>query len=182
MRMPSTKRPLSVLVCIASVVSAICITALVQYEIDRRSLVDGSDAALHVRTLGSSDGGVTGSPKAVLEPPQLRDFLAAEFVRDPPDPLWIAQEREGAYAKVGAVIPDGSELRAIECRRSICRVETHHPDRHRYSQFLPDPLKSWTEFVAEGATASTTMDSPPGDSGLTMVSYIARHGALPNPS
>jgi len=128
------------------------------------------------------NAGVTHLHGEALETSRFREYLEAAFIRDTPDPAWMARLQPIAFTKVMNALPEGSTLRSVECRQSICRVETSHPDRQQYMQFMPKPLNSWTLLVARGASLCTEFDGAPQTAGaLVMVSYIGRGGPLPVP-
>ena len=78
-------------------------------------------------------------------------------------------------AREAAVLPPASELGAVECHASMCRIESRHEDAARYRQFAHsafiDPeTESWN-----GGFFSTAVPEP-GSGRLLAVAYVAREG------
>ncbi|HMI91828.1 MAG TPA: hypothetical protein VK509_10720 [Polyangiales bacterium] len=85
--------------------------------------------------------GPAAEPNARPEPEQralsidrYHAFIAQRFAAESRDASW--REAAGLEAKLNAILPSGSRLRSLDCRASLCKVETTHPDLERYREFL----------------------------------------------
>ncbi len=97
------------------------------------------------------------------------------FAAEVPDPAW---HPEAAFRALFAhTLPAGSALDAIECRSSLCRVETSHLDSDGRLAFLsalamPDPTHP-LGFAA--ALFGDSVPSPDGR-GVRSIMYVLRSG------
>ncbi|HXU63869.1 MAG TPA: hypothetical protein VN962_19360 [Polyangia bacterium] len=98
----------------------------------------------------------------------------AVFARETADQAWAARAEEVARAKLGAVLPEGSRIRSVECRATLCRVETAHRDKSSYFTFGRRAFVSGDGRLWNAATFSVPAD--PAFSEPVMVSYVAREG------
>jgi hypothetical protein len=125
--------------------------------------------------------GVRALPAAQrqLEITEIRDRFAAAFTEQRPDAAWSASARVTAQERIAAALPRTSELRSIECRSSMCRIETAHEDPEHYAQFVQDAFLDPDKHVWDGGFFSTPLeDSREGK--LVTVAYLAREDeALP---
>ncbi len=120
--------------------------------------------------------------RPLLTPAQERDRLDLRFHADPPDERWSPPLQRAAEGTLQAALPSGSSLRSCECRSSMCRAETLHPDllhsqRFTRAAFLlpPPPDAPW-----KGASYSAPLDDRPSfDAPFVLVSFIMRRGPLP---
>jgi hypothetical protein len=111
---------------------------------------------------------------------KLRDSIESNFAAQPVDRKWGDSIAADVRAKVGAALREGSELRSIECRASICRLETSHPDEATYQAFVSKSLSS-PEFNWQGAMAFAPLRTESSGE-VTWVAYLMRPGyALPYP-
>lgn len=101
-------------------------------------------------------------------------FVGARFEQETSDPGWHAASELGS--KLNEVLPAGSALRSLECRSSMCRIETTHRDLEAYRAFTE-------HFLLPGARAPlwsgagffhvTHEPQRPGDE-LVAVVYLGR--------
>lgn len=59
----------------------------------------------------------------------LDDHFSTEVV----DPTWTA--RADLTGKLAEILPTGSRVRSLDCRSTMCRLETAHADDRRYREF-----------------------------------------------
>lgn len=115
----------------------------------------------------------SAEPPAPVDP---RARLDSAFLAQQPDPAWTGAASRLAEARIGAALPPASMLRAVECRASLCRIETDHPDLQHYQQFFQrafvDPdTRAWNGAVTTAELAEA------GDGTVHVISYLAREGA-----
>ena len=112
-----------------------------------------------------------------IEPPELRDYYEEVFVQDHSDTEWTVTERRIVSDKIGAVLPKGSVLRSVECRTSMCRIETSHADLERYKQFYRSAFMERPAQIWNAGMFSTPLnDNIPTEGPIVMVSFLAREG------
>jgi hypothetical protein len=120
------------------------------------------------------DSAVTPPPSPVSTA-QLRQRLEAYFGDEPFDPAWARSAEQHAKDGVRAALPDPSQLRSVECRGSLCRIETEHGDSEQSLTFVQaafmDPKRQvWNAaFVTVRGEDST-------DDRIVTVTYLAREG------
>jgi hypothetical protein len=116
------------------------------------------------------------------EPPapfNLRARFDGAFAAQRPDPAWTGTASRLVEARIGAALPPASTLRGVECRASLCRIETDHPDLQHYQQFFQRGFIDADTRAWNGAV-TTVEFAEAGDGTIHAVSYLAREGtALP---
>ncbi|MGO8994470.1 MAG: hypothetical protein ACLQVI_14220 [Polyangiaceae bacterium] len=115
-------------------------------------------------------------------PAEIRDNFEIAFEDDHADPSWSAPAARQAHDKITAVLPEGSQLRSIDCRESMCRIETSHASMARYQAFARAAFMDPSTEVWNAGTFSTPLNDGPVNGGpIVIVSYVGREGkALPN--
>jgi hypothetical protein len=112
-------------------------------------------------------------------PAEVRDKLDGVFAGEQVDTKWAQEARAKAEGKLAAAMPATSALRSVECRASMCRVETVHEDLGSYRQFVEKAFQDPETRVWNGGFFSTPVDKR-DDGTLVIVAYLAREGeALP---
>jgi hypothetical protein len=112
----------------------------------------------------------------------MRDRYARAFAGERADPTWAESAQRRADERLKVTAQAGSTVRAIECRTSLCRIETTHPDRESAQQFVRG------SFMKPGASPWNapvfSMPLDPAAAGpVVLVSYLAREGhPLPPPN
>lgn len=100
-------------------------------------------------------------------------WVAAEFDRDRADPAWN-RSRE-LSSKVARLLTQGASVRAIECRSSLCRVETSHPSSENHAKFTRDFVRIGGAPVWTGPVVFDVLPPPASGGGSTIaVAYLAR--------
>jgi hypothetical protein len=109
--------------------------AKLQHEIARMRRESQTLRQLVARTSGAHHAG-DGGARALTSGGSSAEYLAqldGVFAREARDPAWTpGPELE---VRLKRILPRGSSLRSLECRRSMCRVETAHRDLERYGTF-----------------------------------------------
>jgi hypothetical protein len=117
-----------------------------------------------------------GSTERRLEPKEVQEHLETEFESDARDPRWTRRDEDVARDKFSAVLPKGSEMRSLECRETMCRIETSHAsleESRQYTQtaFLDQSTQIWNVPGYTMRIGDTSEGAP-----VVMVAYIAREG------
>jgi hypothetical protein len=119
---------------------------------------------------------------APAEPPAPYDpraRLDSAILAQQPDPAWTGAASRLVEARIGAALPPGSVLRGVECRASLCRIETDHADLPHYQQFFQRAFVDPDTRTWNGAVTTAELTDA-GDGTVHVLSYLAREGtALP---
>ena len=113
---------------------------------------------------------------------EVRDHLQAAFVAEPSvAPGQVAPDLD---QRLHAVLPTGSTIRSVECRGSLCRVETTHPSLDGFRDFVqrayltPEPAR-----VSNGPVLASVLAEPVAGQPVIAVAYLGKEGsALPMPA
>jgi hypothetical protein len=105
---------------------------------------------------------------------ELRDSVEAKFVSQSVDPTWSKAAQVQAGDGVTRALPLDSRLLSVECRTSMCRVETSHKDMTSYREFVQHTLMS-PDFGWDGPKMATVTKTD-SNGGLTTLEYLGRPG------
>jgi hypothetical protein len=105
---------------------------------------------------------------------ELHKRLEGAFLREDSDAQWIAKVKGPAAAKLRELLPAGSGMRAIECRTSLCRIETIHRDFETFVHFAEAAFTDPSRRLWNGASTSVPLTDNPADG--IFVTYLAREG------
>jgi hypothetical protein len=106
--------------------------------------------------------------------------MQAAFSSEGPDRDWSEKTQQATQEKISAMMPNGSAVRSVDCRASLCRVEMSHEGVDDYRQFVRGAYLSPESGVWSGPTFTTVLERPAGG-GLVAVSFLAREGeSLPS--
>jgi hypothetical protein len=104
--------------------------------------------------------------------------LDSRFGAEAVDPAWADGAVREATRAISADLPEGTTLKNVECRKSMCRVDTVHADASAFRSFVSDALLSHDRQLWNGGMTSSLRETT--DSGVTAVTYIAKDGeAIP---
>jgi hypothetical protein len=108
---------------------------------------------------------------------EVRDNLEIAFGGDHRDSIWSGADQRRTTQKLEGALPEGSSLKSLDCRASICRVETSHADLAHYKTFVRTAFMNPTTQIWNAPSVSMRMSDvdTPG-AALVTVSYIAREG------
>jgi hypothetical protein len=108
---------------------------------------------------------------------ELSDAYAVEFTTEAEDAEWATKARRTATERLKADLPPSSELRAVDCRTSMCRIETSHVDRQSFHEFARKAFGDPSTGVWNGGSFSGIVSGGDESGGpLIVVSYLAREG------
>jgi hypothetical protein len=110
-----------------------------------------------------------------MEPAEQRARYSSKFNEEPRDAQWASASQATATAKLTAVLPPSSELTSVECRSSMCKIETVHEDVERYHEFAKGAFMDPKTVPWNGAFFSTgSVDPATGK--FVAVAYLVREG------
>ncbi|WP_163992868.1 hypothetical protein [Pyxidicoccus caerfyrddinensis] len=101
--------------------------------------------------------------------------IEERFGTEPPDTAWARDAEHTAEGGVRAALPDHSLLRSVECRASMCRIETEHGDPERSQTFVRTAFMTPGRQVWNGGFLSMRSEDS-ADGKVVMVTYLARQG------
>jgi hypothetical protein len=117
-------------------------------------------------------------PVAAPQPPPVEvvsDRIEERFGTEPPDTAWARDAEHTAAGGVRAALPEHSLLRSVECRASMCRIETEHADLDGSQSFVRTAFMTPGRQVWNGGFLSMRAgDSTDGK--VVTVTYLAREG------
>jgi len=108
---------------------------------------------------------------------KLGGTMESNFSRQLLDQSWSAGAATEIRAKVVARLPKDSQLRSIECRESMCRLETSHHSEEAYQAFVNRSLTA-QDFDWPGAMFFAPLHAE-GSGEVTTVAYLMRPGYSP---
>jgi hypothetical protein len=116
-------------------------------------------------TRGDAEEGIGATAEEMLA------NLDATFEMEPADRSWSARTVSDIYDVVQPVLGRNSEIRSVECKTSLCRIESVQEDPDHYASFVTKLKRS--KVSPEGFYTQTGA-TPDGRPILTM--YLARQG------
>jgi hypothetical protein len=117
-------------------------------------------------------------PVAAPQPPPVEvvsERIEEHFGTEPPDTAWARGAEHLAAGGVKAALPDHSLLRSVECRASMCRIETEHADLDRSQTFVRTAFMTPGRQVWNGGFLSMRAGDS-ADGKVVTVTYLAREG------
>jgi hypothetical protein len=115
--------------------------------------------------------------RAPTEPKDMPAALESAFAEEAADPGWSSEAERTVQQKLLRVTPRASDVRSIECRSSMCRIETTHRDAGDYERFVLSAFKDPESQVWNGNAFSTSLRLD-DRGGVVSVSYLAREGEV----
>lgn len=124
----------------------------------------------------------TRASKPELTSQDIRDGFDGLFHREAMDSAWSAREADSLTAGVRAVLPAGSQLSRLECRATLCRIETTHADLEEFHSFTRAAFFARETRVNRAGLYSTLLSDPSVPGPVIGVAFLAREGTeLPSP-
>jgi hypothetical protein len=116
-------------------------------------------------------------PRAEPSPTRgdMREGLETFFQNDRYDPAWSQRTTETLTQGIHAVLPSGSRLQRLECRGTLCRIETSHADLDAYRTYTQDAFMGQTRLTT-GAAFGTVVGEPVPGRPVVAVAFVARDG------
>src|SRR4051794_23713541 len=116
------------------------------------------------------------------EPPpsSLRDMLGRVFEKESIDPKWSHVAERTAETRLRSTMPKGGSLQSVECRSSMCRIQSVHESVDEFQEFVQSAFMKIDTQVWNGGSFSTPIEDGERRFPVTIVTFIAREGlALP---
>jgi hypothetical protein len=111
---------------------------------------------------------------------EVRDRLDEVFRAETIDTTWSQNAARTLDGKLAALLPARSAVRSVDCRGSLCRIETSHAGLDEYRDFVERAFLGQTELWNAGFYTNVLVDPVPGQPVIT-VAYLAREGqSLPS--
>lgn len=155
----------------------------------QRSASVSSDAEAAAR----DDDAPSGEPGAQLSAPaspasppapssdEVRDQIGSSFKSERVDTAWDGAELARLEKALPALLPAGSQINRVECRATMCRIESTHPSIDRFADFARAAFMMENR-VNEGPFFASVTAPPVQGQPVTTVAFIARRGhILPMP-
>ncbi|WP_415829619.1 hypothetical protein, partial [Corallococcus exiguus] len=117
---------------------------------------------------------VTPTPSSVSTE-QVRQRLEDYFGDESFDTAWARSAEQQAKDGVRAALPVPSQLRSVECRASLCRIETEHGDSEQSLTFVRTAFMD-PERQVWNAAFVTVRGADSTDDHIVTVTYLAREG------
>jgi len=96
------------------------------------------------------------------------------------DAAWSTGANRQLTQAVNAGLPKGSRVEKVECKSTLCKVDTHHKDLDEFRSFVQDAILSRERQVWNGGSYSAVIEQ--SDHGVTAVTYLAKEGqSVPYP-
>ena len=108
---------------------------------------------------------------------KLGGTMESNFSKQLLDKNWSAGAATEVRTKVVARLPKDSQLRSIECRESMCRLETSHHSEEAYQAFVNRSLTA-QDFDWPGAMFFAPLHAESSGE-VTTVAYLMRPGYSP---
>jgi hypothetical protein len=119
------------------------------------------------------------------EPPsseQVRDGLEAFFHAEAVDSTWSQATADKLTRGIQGALRPGSRLQRVECRQTLCRIETSHPDIAEFRAYVHDTYLGHDIDIPSGGTFVGVLGEPTAGSPVVAVAYMAGKGnELPGP-
>jgi len=90
------------------------------------------------------------------------------------DPSWSQKAVSDATRAISGDLTQGSRLGTVECRASLCRVESSHDSVQAFATFMDTALFSPSRKLWNGSISTQVVSQAPSD--VRAVTFIAREG------
>jgi hypothetical protein len=104
----------------------------------------------------------------------VHDALEQNFGSQANDGAWAMEARRSVETKLGE-LPAASRLRSIECRSTLCRMETVH-DRYSDARDFTSRFASLEQRPWSGGFFMGPISEDPQNGAVTYVTYLVREG------
>lgn len=132
----------------------------------------------------NADEVVEGTKPATPTPSvdEVRDHFETFFNSETVDPTWNWRAADTITKVIQATLPAGSWLHRVECRGTLCRVETGHLDADAFRTYVQAAFLGYETQIGNSGFFASLLDRPTSGSPVMAVVYLAREGKdLPEP-
>jgi hypothetical protein len=134
---------------------------------------EGGENAAAAAPTASADA--PSANRAPADATERRVQYNAKFSDEYRDAQWATASQDVATAKLKTILPPTSELKSVECRSSMCKIETTHEDAEHYRDFANNAFMNPTTVPWNGAFFSTGAEDP-ATGRFVAVAYLGREG------
>ena len=137
---------------------------------------EGADRQKALEDQGNTAAPVPAPPTPPQVPPeqaaaaQLDDHFTTERL----DPSWSEKATHEATVAINKALPPGSTIKRVECRATLCRVESFHESVSAFREFTDKTFLDHHRALWNAGITSMVREQT--SSGVTAVSYIAKEG------
>lgn len=111
------------------------------------------------------------------------DVMEAAFMGEAVDTSWAREAGRTARNTLLSHLPEHSRIAALDCRASMCRVESVHESRARADELVRSAITEPTARPWNGSFATGAISEDTRTGSVTLVTYLMREGAeLPEPN
>jgi hypothetical protein len=104
------------------------------------------------------------------------ETMEKSFLLEPVDGSWAVDASRLAREIVFEYLPDGSNLWALDCRTSMCRIESEHEGHKGADELTENLLRSADTRPWNGGFASGTISEDDKTGRVVLVTYLMREG------
>ena len=115
-----------------------------------------------------------GHQDPIEQQAQLVAQLEDDFRAEGRDPGWSDQGTTEATRALSRDLPGGTKLGKVECRFTMCRVESSHTSVDAFQTFVRSGLLSHDRQLWNGGFSAYVVDQSP--SGVSALTFIERGG------
>jgi hypothetical protein len=124
----------------------------------------------------------TPPPPPAPEPAEVRDHIDQLFYAEAVDAAWNQEATWKLEKAVPALLPPGSVMRRVECRSSMCRIESSHANIDQFGIFVRNAFMNNDTRISESGFFAGILSEPAPGQPVVTVAYMARKGhAMPSP-
>jgi hypothetical protein len=109
-----------------------------------------------------------------LEWQEVQDSAEAQFIGEPYDRAWSVETASMLRSSVSSRLPHDSRVQSLECRESLCRLETSHRGADQYGEFQRETLGA-RDFGWQGSMFFSPVKTE-SSGRVTAVTYLIRPG------
>jgi hypothetical protein len=113
----------------------------------------------------------TSAPEITSE--EIREHIETVFYAEAESPDWSINARRQAHEKLTKLLPVSANLRALDCRSSMCRIETEHANDEDAREFILGAFVSRETALWNAGFFSTEIGMTANDRHIRL-SYMAR--------
>jgi hypothetical protein len=137
------------------------------------SPVPGLDP-LRADSAGSRDTQPPPSPIEEVAP--FLETLETTYEQDEIDASWSRMATEKLQYALYSRMPNGAQLESIECRSTLCRVESTFDSRSQMEEFVQSALRDPERRPWNGAMTTGPIQEDPVSGRTTMLTFLTREG------
>ncbi len=122
----------------------------------------------------SAAAGSAGATQHSYTEEEIADDLDSRFEAEPFDAAWSNSATREATRALSTDLPEGTTLTKLECRSSLCRVDTLHDSLDSFRTFASTSLLGRERRIWNGGVSTMVRES--SDTEVKAVTYIAKEG------